>query len=424
MTIDRDAGDDLFSGLDMESGRWGPPPTEATRGAWVQAVDLLLEEILAREAMLFGQPPSDGPWRCNLYNGYPGTAIFLAAAGRARRNDTALDLAGRLVRSFEVALSQEVPASGAFVGPLSLAIGYRQIGCILGDVDLQERACSLVTRWGQPSSSRHDVIAGNAGTILALLDCRAVLSPQDPRRPQLLRLAESCAEQILRHSIRIDRLPACCPPETGTTPRTGFAHGASGIALALFLLFAETGEPELYRGTCEALAFERALFDGELRSWAVSPEDPKNRPNGWCYGAYGIALARAAIFGVRFRCGLPPGVVSDLRVALQVGWRASPVPLEHLCCGMFSRVEALRLLSSMLGDERPRRAAEAIATWALRAVKARRGFSLGGTSAEENLTLFQGLPGVAYALLRLLEVDDRSPSALLPMSSVSGLSTC
>src|SRR6185295_19036498 len=170
MITDLDEGSDLLSGLNLERGRWGLPPTDAMRLAWTQTIDIILIEILAREAILLGQSFPGESWRCNLYNGFSGTAIFLAAAGRARRNDAALELARRLVGSFDISLSEEVAASGAFVGPLSLALGYRQIAGILGDIDLQERALELALQWGQPSSSRHDMIAGNAGTILALLD--------------------------------------------------------------------------------------------------------------------------------------------------------------------------------------------------------------------------------------------------------------
>lgn len=400
----------------FQPGRWGQYPIEAQRRAWTQTVDLILAEILSQEATLFASSSLDASWRSNLYNGYLGTALFLAAGGRARQNDSAVELARRLLSSFKAPLPDVTPVSGAFVGPLSLALGYRQIAGILGQSDLFDHATDLAVQWAKPSSSHHDVISGNAGTILAVLDLRKDLPPDDTRRSELLRTAEACAEGILRHGVRVDGLPVACPSETGAIPQTGFAHGASGIALALFLLFLENAESEIHRFACGALEFERALFSTDLRSWPTSPAELNSRPNAWCFGAPGIALARAAILRAFPERDSPAGVVDDFRTALDVLWQAVPVPLEHLCCGMFSRVEAFRALSVLFEDERLYDAAAAIATWSLRAVKARRRFALGGETVEERLTLFHGLPGVGYALVRLMEREDSSLSVLLPVS--------
>ncbi|HEX3527752.1 MAG TPA: lanthionine synthetase LanC family protein [Thermoanaerobaculia bacterium] len=411
-TIDLGRGN-LFAGLDREPGRWGSPPTAAAGRAWTQAADLITAEVLAKEAMLLGPLHSGAEWRGNLYNGYLGTALFFAVAGR--RNPAARDLCGRLLSSFEASPAGVPPSAGAYVGPLSRVLAFDQVAEILGDPELRGRSLDLALREAGPSASHHDVISGNAGSIMVLLGCRAVLPAGDSRRDRLLSVAEACAAEILSHRVRIDGLPATFPPKSGESPRTGFAHGAAGIALALFLVFAENGDPELHRCASSALAFERALFRHEYHAWPSSPDAPTNLPNGWCYGAPGIALARAAILRVLSESGPPPEILSDLQLALEVSWQAPAVPLDHLCCGMFSRVEALRAIAAILGDERPRRAAGTLAIWALRAVKTRLRFSLGGNSPEENLSLLQGLPGVGYSLLRLMDDEDRSPSALLPV---------
>jgi lantibiotic modifying enzyme len=405
---------DLFAGLDREPGRWGMPETGAARKAWAQTADLMTAEVMGHEATLLGPPLPGVTSRSHFYNGWLGTAFFLAVA--SRRHSAARDFAVRLLSSFEAPSAEEPPALGAYMGPLSLALGYQRTADILGDPELKDRSLDLVLRWGSPSDSHHDVITGNAGTIIVLLGCRGALPAHDIRRDRLLSVAEACAAEILRNRVQIDGLPATFPSDSGGNVRTGFTHGAAGIALALFLLFAETGDPELHRSASSALAFERALFRHDAHAWPTSLEKRDNLLTGWCYGSPGIALARAATLRVLAESGPPPEVFSDLQLALEALWHAPATPVDHLCCGMFSRVEALRAIASMLGDERPRRAAGRLATWVLRAVKARHRFGLGGASPEENLTLFQGLPGIGYSLLRLLDEDDRSPSVLLPVT--------
>jgi lantibiotic modifying enzyme len=390
------------------------PTTDAARKAWTQTTDLITAEVIAHEATLLGHPVPGVTSRGHFYNGWLGTALFLAVAGR--RHPAARDLAVRLLSSFEAPPAEEPPTPGAYMGPLSLALGYQRTADILGDPELKDRSLDLVLRWGSPSDSQHDVITGNAGTIIVLLGCRAALPAHDIRRDRLLSVAEACAAEILRNRVQIDGLPATFPSDSGGNVRTGFTHGAAGIALALFLLFAETGDPELHRSASSALAFERALFRHDASAWPTSLAKPDNLLSGWCYGAPGIALARAATLRVLAESGPSPEIFSDLQLALEAIWHAPATPVDHLCCGMFSRVEALRAIASMLGDERPRRAAGNMATWILRAVKARHRFGLGGSSPEENLTLFQGLPGIGYSLLRLIDDEDRSPSVLLPVT--------
>jgi lantibiotic modifying enzyme len=417
MTTDAgDAGGRLIPELSLESGRWGPPTGEAERHAWRKAADLVTAEVLASGATILmpnaaAEIPA-GVERGSLYNGYSGTCLFLAIAARALRCDSARNLAMRLLPTLEP--PAVTTASGALVGPLSLALAWRRLAPILAEPDLLSRAVDLALRHGAPSASRHDLASGNAGSVMVLLDLRAALAPGDARGARLLQLAERCAEEMLRHRMATDGLPATIPPRTDAMPLTGFAHGASGIALALCLLFAENGEREVLRAAASTLDFERALFRHDIRAWPISPDEPNIRPNGWCYGGPGIALARAAILFV-LGGQILPQVVGDLRLALEVLWQAPAVPLDHLCCGMLSRVESLRVIAGLLRDERLELAAGAMATWTLRAAKRRGGFGLGGRTPEEDLTLFQGLPGIGYSLLRLLSADDNlSPSALLP----------
>lgn len=416
MTINAGGVGRLFPDLSLETGRWGTPAGKATRGAWRQVADLVTAEVLASSASLLvpdaGIDDLGGAMRGSLYSGYSGTCLFLALAARALCCDSAHDLAVRLLPTFE--LSEGISASGALVGPLSLALAWRLLAPVLGQSALIDRAVDLALRHAAPSISQHDLVSGNAGTVLVLLDLRAALPPRDTRGAYLLRIAERCGEEMLRHRVALKGLSATIPARTGEEPRTGFAHGASGIALALSLLFAENGEGEVLRAVASALDFERELFRRDIGVWPVSRDEPNVVPNGWCYGAPGIAVSRAAILLVLGKQILPE-IVDDLRLALEVLWRAPAVPLDHLCCGMLSRVESLRVVSSLLRDERLELAAGAIATWTLRAAKRRCGFSLGGRTPEENLTLFQGLPGIGYALLRLLSAEsDRSPSVLLP----------
>lgn len=380
---------------------WAEPgPRAHDPSLYRKAAALLARRILA-------EPPAPGG-SPDLYAGPAGVAVFLAAHGRLNGERDCEARAREILEGIHrAALSPADPPAGWHSGGLT-GLGSLVYACtlaarILDDPSWLDRALDLAARLDRSALAGDrcsDVAHGAAGTLLAILALRSLLPQERPERETLLDLARQCGGQ-LRRSWNAAALS------------NGFAHGASGVALALCRLAAAAGDGELLAAAFKGLEDERSLFVPEAGNWAISPGDPR-RPVGWCYGAAGIALARIGLLR-----SLPPGLEADLaeplrrdlRHALLSSWTAPTTPFDHLCCGTLSRAEAFLASWDFSRDPEDLRAAGTIAALVLRLAKTRGHFATGdGGSAETSF--FQGLSGIGYTFLRLAE-PGRLPSVLL-----------
>lgn len=189
-------------------------------------------------------------------------------------------------------------------------------------------------------------------------------------------------------------------------PLTSFSHGAAGIVLALSRLWAETGDRRFRAGALKGLAFERAVFDETEGNWPDLRQADVGFGVGWCHGAPGIGLARLAGRGILD----DPTIDEEIEAALRWTEVHAVEPPVNLCCGEPGRIDLL--LTAGLDLDRPVlvEIARARAAEMLDAARKRRfQFPLG--DHRRNPSLFQGLAGVGYQLLRL-EAPARLPSLL------------
>jgi lantibiotic modifying enzyme len=182
-------------------------------------------------------------------------------------------------------------------------------------------------------------------------------------------------------------------------PLTGFSHGAAGIAYALLRLHAASGEPAFRETAQRGLEYEDALFDGERRNWPdLRGEEGVSFPCQWCHGAAGIGLARLAALDVLDNAQ----VRADIDAALSTVAAWPDADPDHLCCGNAGRLLTLDFGGRVLGDPALRSLARRrAAAWLEKAGEGLDGFILPGSDPVFRLGLFQGLPGIGYALLHL-----------------------
>ena len=187
-----------------------------------------------------------------------------------------------------------------------------------------------------------------------------------------------------------------------TLPQCGFAHGATGVSVALARAGQALGDGALFAAAACALAFERAHCVVAPGRWRTAPGATLT-PIGWCRGAQGVALGRTAVLaatrGHLEDAGAARREIAEALVYLQ---ELPPVPLDHLCCGGMSLVDTFLALSRDDGSGALLAAAHARAGWILRAVRAR-GHFVTGTDDPAEPSLFQGLAGVGYGFLRLID---------------------
>jgi lantibiotic modifying enzyme len=377
-------------------------------------------DVAGRGALL----ASSGP---QLYDGISGITLFLAAYYFATKDADALDLALRSVTRLRLRIKQDAmphgsahqPAggTGGLAGAGSLPYAFSQLATWLKMPELLDsaREAAIAITPGQiMTEERLDVMRGCAGTLLALLSFIEEGTAMGMDSGMAPELALLCGRRLLEKRVSYNSGPRAWPA-VDSLPLSGFAHGTAGIAYALVRLFQYTGQEEFRDAAIEGFAFERTLYIPELQTWF----DPRcNLPlnkASWCEGAPGVALG---ILGSMIAID-SHALRHDLEQALSITRQLPECPFDHLCCGNFGLVEIMNVAGSVLGRLQLTAHARQLATQLL-ARAATSGFrfqshdpqsTLYGKS-ESNPSLYMGLAGVGYTLLRLI-YPDLFPSVLL-----------
>ncbi len=191
---------------------------------------------------------------------------------------------------------------------------------------------------------------------------------------------------------------------TASAPRalTGYAHGASGIGLALLRAGAVLTDERYIDAGARAFAYEQALFDAHAGNWPDLRSATPTFMNAWCHGAAGIGLARGR--ALELFPGHPAAAHwrEELHRAGELMVNAPPLPADHLCCGNAGRAAILRALGLWTGEERYAVAARQLtgallAHWRMTATF--RFNDLGTGTTVGMAGLMTGLPGIGMHLL-------------------------
>ncbi len=291
-------------------------------------VNPIAAEMAARILAL--PPPPSG----DLYEGAAGIAVFLAEL--AARDSSYRAPALRYAEHAAVWTAANLASPGFHGG----APGARWA---------VHRACQLlgvpapVLPIHEPGPGRGDIVAGEAGTLLAFTALG------------LRREANAIAFRI-RSTGGETALGRAWPAEH---PAPGLAHGASGVAWAL--LEADPNHPLAHEG----FLFERAWFDRDARTWRSNQAPHGSVPLSWCHGLTGIALTRLRAF-VLTGCpeyGAEAAVAASwLHASAERVLAGSSEAWEErnhsLCHGLAGSVDALLYAGRILSESTYTRAAE------------------------------------------------------------------
>jgi type 2 lantibiotic biosynthesis protein LanM len=356
------------------------------------------------------------PMAPDLYSGVCGVAVFLAAAARV----TDLGSLRGLALAALAELREDLRASdarnrlahldiGGASGLGSVVYGLLCCGRLLADPELLEdskRAAELLDRARLAADDKFDVMRGAAGTILALSALHETC-PGD----ELRRLVHACGDHLLNHRCEDSQGPRSWRT-LGDELRTGFAHGAAGIAYGLLRAGRLCGEPKFEKAAVEAIAFEDALFSQEDGDWKIHAPGEGAQPapmTTWCNGAPGIGLAR---FQGRDVLNTDQ-TQEDLRRALEATRTSLGKGADFLCCGELGRLELLGTAGDVVGRPELREEALRHAAWVVQRAKRRGSYLLSRAlpAGVNDYSLFTGISGVGYQLLRLTH-PEQLPSVL------------
>jgi lantibiotic modifying enzyme len=355
-----------------------------------------------------------------LYDGLSGIALFIAAYSFASKNTEARDLAVLLVARLRLEVRHLVTNSNradGLSGMGALPYVFVQLATWLKMPELMDVAREVtasITPRQILTEDRLDVVQGCAGTLLSLLSFTEEVAAMGSDSGPALELALLCGRHLLDKRVSYKSGPRAWPA-IDSPPLSGFAYGAAGISYALVRLFRFTGLEEFREAAIEGFAFERTLYIPQLQTWFDSRCNLPLAKASWCEGAPGVALgilgSRSAIDSHALR--------HDLEQALNITRNLLEGPVDNLCCGNFGRVEIMNIAGSVLGRLQLTEYARQLAAEILeRAEKSGFRFQMPHDPADsqensgDNLSLFLGLAGVGYTLLRL-NYPDLFPSVLL-----------
>ncbi len=382
---------------------------------WHGAALWIAEEVLraapgATDTMTGAQPLSDLIRAYGLYEGRLGVALFLAALQREHPDGRYEAVTRSSLKAASVCLAriETSPDSagidvGATSGLGSMALAATFIAQLQPDAgarQVAEHAAGLLDLRRLRACASSDLVAGTAGAVLSLLAVH-----EHTGAAKWIDQAVIGGELLLERA-RVRGATRFWPsPESRV--RLGFAHGNSGIAYALLQLASVTFDKRFEEAALSALEYERAFYSPAQRSWPALVDDDGDKEaagltvwmNAWCYGAAGMALARARAW----RLTGDPLLEAETTNALEATAAAPSSMAEHLCCGNLGRADVMLTAAQWLGDEQLAKSSRQLAAGVLRRCL-RRGHvalsSSGFTYAVSRPGFFQGLSGVGYHFLR------------------------
>jgi lantibiotic modifying enzyme len=376
----------------------------------------------APDEALPGRPQQVAPLGPELYGGTAGVALFLAElAAVTGERELERTVEGALAHAWS-RLERIAPASriSAYSGWIGIGWASLRAGVALGRAELVERGRALMLRaLDEPAENRAlDVVAGTAGAILALLAAdRAAAAPA--LTDGALLLADALADAAIRDGDTVAwETRRASGSDLGAVPATGFAHGASGMGLALLEAGVRGGRDHLRAAALGAFRYERRWFDALKDNWpdlrGYNPQLPREQqPLGcgvaWCHGAPGIGLARSRALA------LAPD--EELRRDEQAAARTTRKQLEQYRQGArldLAPCHGLAGLGETLLAAEPSSSAMLAELWAPIVARhaAADDWPSGLPTTNKMRSLMLGTAGVGHALLRLC-ARDRVPSILL-----------
>lgn len=352
-----------------------------------------------------------------LYDGLAGIALFLAAVARCTGDTASAQLARRALAPIRSRLGcsssyvDEYGLGGAG-GAAAIVYSLTRTGLLLDDdtvIDDAVRAASQITSAVIARDTSYDVLYGSAGAILALLVLHRLRD-----HVWLLQTAAHCARRLMDSgpAFATSRRTIQHPAQNADgQAQVGFAHGCSGMALALCRLGIATGVAEYAAAGLDALRQEdhrsgtcggASPVDAASGLDVTSLPGAASRPTNWCRGAAGVGLARLACSPGSDTAALRAG--AEREVAHVLGDRASGAyDLDGACCGRMGEVELLLTAGLRWGRQSLLTAAQERASRVVRRARSvghYRTCAPGGVDVSDP-TLYRGLAGIGYGLLRL-----------------------
>ena len=315
---------------------------------------------------------------------------------------------------------------GLYSGWFGIVLSALTISETLGEESLREPSFRLIDELAgtSPDSANVDLLAGDAGAIIAFLILREHFRDPD----QLTECAIQFGDLLIEEAVKADTgwsWGELHKPESGAFGNlTGYSHGAAGIGLSLLELYCATGESRFREAGDAAFKYERHWFDPETGNWpdlrapelsGASKSESPSFMNAWCHGAPGIALSRLRAYELLGceACRAEADTATKTTINNLDGNSEMSQMNYSLCHGQGGNCEALIYGAEVLGKPELFARAEEVALHGIETYESSKlPWPCGGPSMLETSGLMLGWAGIAYFYLRMAD-PQRTPSILI-----------
>ncbi|MDD4565947.1 MAG: type 2 lanthipeptide synthetase LanM [Eubacteriales bacterium] len=329
-----------------------------------------------------------GQTTANLYDGLIGISLFTAALYSLNRDEKVKYTALSLLEPFRQSLRNQDykmpvyrmnPGLGKGLGGIIKA--FVMIGDYLEEAALYDDArylIELITK-EQIIKERHmNVLSGLAGLLPALLLCYEHFGHE-----YSLEMARLCGRQILKNK--------------NTLRESGFGYGSSGILFMLMKLYNITRDTELLKEILKLAKQENSRYKEMIEQGGRGINI-----GSICMGTAGPGVLYMSMSDNPEDIGCP-----NIDFVLQQIQQYPPDYGDSLCCGNSGRLDFMIEASVKLHKPELLKEANRIMHWMINRKDATGHFNIEGANAEtiSNPSLFQGLSGIGYEMLRCLSPE-------------------
>ncbi|MFT7413247.1 MAG: type 2 lantibiotic biosynthesis protein LanM [Paraglaciecola sp.] len=247
-----------------------------------------------------------------------------------------------------------------------------------------------------PQDRMYDVFSGAAGALLAGMSLYQLKNDG-----HLLMQLEQIGDHLLDASTQDQGRRYWTTNATTDGASTGFAHGCSGIAYALLKLYQLTSKTKYLDAVVQSKAFIDSCF--KENQWLETPS--ADVPfNAWCHGSVGITLFLLEYGNVMGR----ESISNDMTNSIELTLRHISASGDCLCHGTYGNLE---LLLSLHNQYQFFQSDDDLNTQIQSILASRAAKPINGGSRGTDYSLFNGISGIGYQLLRC-EWPNKIPSIL------------
>lgn len=334
-----------------------------------------------------------------LYDGRAGIGVFAAAVTALTNNTTAETTAVRIAEHIiETSKSEEnYTHLGVSNGWFGKAYAVSVIGRLLSREDFIAESAEIVRRIPKKRIhdwDRVDVMSGVSGGVLTAAAIQRLTQSRE-----LEEIIELLGDKLL--SLQPEEAAHNVWKSDGfNTPVTGVAHGMTGIGYALEKAHTVTHHDRFCEKRDDAFKFAQNHYNEETLNWEDLREhtNTTHRPDAWCYGRSGITAVAA-----RSDASVTP--VPDTESVQKIIDNIDIVNNtsgDQLCCGGIGRAALLTSMYTTTNVAVDMSRVHTGVNTMIDACSDRGWFDVEcHTDAVHNPSLFQGVPGIGYALLQI-----------------------